>query len=87
MRKPILVAASVVALGIAGAGVGHAARLTNQGPAGQTNGWSAAGGTTDWMCGYGVPCSPSQLARIQAEQKAFHATNAKPKSLGTGAPV
>jgi hypothetical protein len=87
MRKLILVAASVVALGMAGTGVGYAARITNPSPTGQTNGWSAAGRTTVWMCGYGIPCSPSRLARIQAEQKKFHATSAQPKSLGTGAPV
>jgi hypothetical protein len=48
MRRLILAAASAVALGIAGVGVGHAALTSNLAPS------SASGKTTLWEQGYGT---------------------------------
>ena len=73
MRRLILVAASAVALGIGGAGVGYALEYN---PGSSSLDWKAddlmrqrAGGseTTDWRVGYGIPASPSDLARIQRQ--------------------
>jgi hypothetical protein len=57
MRKSILVAASVLALGIGGVGVGHA----TPGPS------FSSGQTTQWMAGYGIPATPAQMARVTKE--------------------
>ena len=57
MRKSILVAASVLALGMGGVGVGHA----TPGPS------SSSGQTTQWMAGYGIPATPAQIASVTKE--------------------
>ena len=73
MKKLVLVAASVVALGMGGARAGYALEY---GPGLSSLDWKTdglihqgAGGreTTDWRAGYGMPASPSDLARIQRQ--------------------
>jgi acyl-CoA synthetase (NDP forming) len=96
MRKLMLVAASVVALGIAGAGVGHAALTSTPGPS------SSSGQTTLWRQGYGMPATPAQMARVWNEvahyrqlaarsQQQRHAQSGTPhenqNALANGAPV
>ena len=59
MKKSILAAASVVALGISSFGV-DAALTGALGPS------SSSGQTTQWM-GYGIPATPAQMARVRQE--------------------
>jgi acyl-CoA synthetase (NDP forming) len=61
MRKTVLAAASVVALGLGGVGVGHAALSSNLAPS------SASGKTTLWEQGYGMYATPAQMATVWKE--------------------
>jgi hypothetical protein len=61
MRMSILAAASVVALGIGGAGVAYAMPPINSIPS------SSSDQTTGWMAGYGIPATPADMARVWAE--------------------
>jgi hypothetical protein len=62
MRNLILVSASVISLGISGAGAGHAAEMNNPG--------ATVG--IDLRAGYGIPANPS-LAEIQQAQQLLRA--------------
>jgi len=73
MKRLVLVAASVAALGMGGAGRGYALGYN---PGSSSLDWKAddlthqrAGGseTTGWRAGYGMPVSRSDLARIQRQ--------------------
>jgi hypothetical protein len=48
---------------------------------------SLAAETTDWRAGYGIPASPSQLARIQRQEQRYTQSVIfrDPRSLGNGA--
>jgi len=48
---------------------------------------SLAAETTDWRAGYGIPASPSQLARIQRQEQRYTqgVIFRDPRSLGNGA--
>jgi hypothetical protein len=90
MKRLILVAVSVLGLGIGGAGVAYAMPPINALPS------SSSGQTTGWMAGYGVPATPAQMARVWQElatyqhaQKERHAlTTTKQHPTGIhGAPV
>jgi hypothetical protein len=61
VKSLILVAASVVGLGIGGAGVGHAALMSAPAPT------LSSGQTTHWWAGYGVPATPAHMARVWKE--------------------
>jgi hypothetical protein len=64
MRKSILAAASVLALGIGGVAVGHA----TPGPLPSSAGIiPSAGKIARWEQGYGVPATPAQMARVGKE--------------------
>ena len=61
MRKLILAAASVVALGIGGVAVSHATVGEMPGPI------SSPGQTTQWWAGYGRHATPAEMARVEKE--------------------
>jgi hypothetical protein len=73
MRKTILAAASVVALGLGGVGVGHAALTSTPGTS------SSSGQTTHWWAGYGVRATPAQMARVRNEVAHYRQLAAQPQ--------
>jgi hypothetical protein len=97
MRRSILAAASVIALGIGGVGAYAATNLAPSPLTGQPSS-SAATGETQWYAGYGIPATPQQTARIgrevahyrqlAAQSQQRHARSGEShEKLGGGAPV
>jgi len=64
MRRSILAAASVLALGIGGVGVVHAAPTAWPGMN------SSSDQTTEWRQSYGVPATAAQMAKLSHEHLA-----------------
>jgi hypothetical protein len=64
MRKSILAAASVVALGMSSFGADAALTMAGYGI-------PATPQTTGWMAGYGVPATPAQMARVSKELASY----------------